>query len=294
VPGPVLTALSSHKVEYDVFTAEAERRRAAHGNADALKALSSLVEESPGDTVLTRDIGITAMAWGLSADAYHLFRRVAAARPYEPQTYRAMAQALTRLGQIDLAIAYFEIGLAGRWDGRFGEFRKILAVEYLELLRRIANGEVKTSVPDLAKDRLATVAGEVQIGRADLVVMITWNTDATDVDLHVVEPSGEECFYSHPQTASGGRITQDVTQGYGPEMYVLKTAPEGRYVIRAKYFASDSNRTTARTKVQALVIEDYGTGKQKVSERLVTLEYGKDMHEIAQVQRKAGAQIASP
>src|ERR1041384_7096116 len=108
------------------------------------------------------------------------------------------------------------------------------------------------------------VAREDRIARAGLVVMITWNTDATDVDLHVIEPSGEECFYSHPQTASGGRITQDVTQGYGPEMYVLKAAPEGRYVIRAKYFASDSNRTSARTKVQALVIEDYGTGKQRV------------------------------
>lgn len=294
VPPGILQALTTHKVEYDPFTAEAERRRAAHGNADALKALSSLVEENPGDTVLTRDVGISAMTWGLSADAYHLFRRVAAARPYEPQTYRAMAQALVRLGQVDLAIAYFEIGLAGQWDGRFGEFRKILAVEYLQLLRRIANGEVKTSVPDFAKDRLSSVASEVQIGRADLVVMITWNTDATDVDLHVIEPGGEECFYSHPRTASGGRITQDVTQGYGPEMYVLERAPAGDYVIRAKYFASDRNRASARTKVQALVIEDYGTGKQRMTERMVTLEYGKDMHEIARLQRKSGSQVAAP
>jgi hypothetical protein len=294
LPAPIVQALATHKVEYDPFTAEAERRRAAHGNADALKALSSLVEENPGDTVLTRDVGISAMTWGLAADAYHLFRRVAAARPYEPQTYRAMAQALVRLGQIDLAIAYFEIGLAGRWDGRFGEFRKILAVEYLELLRRVANGEVKTSVPDFAKDRLSSVANEVQIGRAALVVMITWNTDATDVDLHVIEPSGEECFYGHPETASGGRITQDVTQGYGPEMYVLKATPSGSYVIRAKYFASDSNRASARTKVQALVIEDYGTGKQRMTERMVTLEYGKQMHEIARIERRAGAQVASP
>ena len=294
LPAAFVQALASHKVEYDPFTAEAERRRGALGNADALKALSSLVEENPGDTVLTRDVGISAMTWGLSADAYHLFRRVAAARPYEPQTYRAMAQALVRLGQIDLAIAYFEIGLAGRWDPRFGEFRKILAVEYLELLRRVANGEAKTNVPDFAKDRLSAVANDVQIGRADLVVMITWNTDATDVDLHVIEPSGEECFYSHPQTATGGRITQDVTQGYGPEMYVLPRAPSGDYVIRAKYFASDRNRASARTKVQALVIEDYGTGKQRMTERMVTLEYGKDMHEIARIQRKAGSQIAAP
>lgn len=294
VPAAITAALASHKVEYDAFTAEAERRRTAYGNADALKALSSLVEENPGDGVLARDVGISAMTWGLSADAYHLFRRVAAARPYEPQTYRAMAQSLVKLGQIDLAIAYFEIGLAGRWDGRFGEFTKILAVEYLELLRRIANGSARTSVPEFAKDRLSSVASSVQIGRADLVVMITWNTDATDVDLHVIEPSGEECYYSHRTTQSGGQITQDVTQGYGPEMFVLPSAPAGQYTVRAKYFASDRNRTSARTKVQALVIEDYGTGKQRVSERMVTLEYGKEMHEIAVIQRKAATQVAAP
>ncbi len=56
--------------------------------------------------------------------------------------------------------------------------------------------------------------------------MITWNTDTTDVDLHVIEPSGEECFYRHRNTRrSGGRLTQDVTQGYGPEMYVLPARP---------------------------------------------------------------------
>ena len=43
-------------------------------------------------------------------------------------------------------------------------------------------------------------------------------------------------------TQSGGKLTQDVTQGYGPEMYVLPSAPAGRYQIRAHYFAQVSPR----------------------------------------------------
>jgi len=287
-------ALRSHKLEYDAVSAEAERRRAAAGPADALKALSSLVEENPGDSVLARDIGFSAMTWGLHADAYHLFRRVAAARPFEPQTYRAMASALASMSQADLAIAYFEVGLAGQWDGRFGEFRKILGIEYQHLLRRIAAGELKTSVADFAKDRLTTVASEFPIGRADVLVMITWNTDNTDVDLHVIEPNKEDCHYAHRVTSNGGRITQDVTQGYGPEMYTIASAPSGTYQVQAHYFASDQNRASTRTKVQATVFEDWGTSNQRVTDKLVTLEYGKSSHPIASITHGPSAKIAAP
>jgi hypothetical protein len=294
IPDAVQQSLRKHDLDYDVISAEAQRRRQSLGPADALRALSSLVEENPGDAVLARDVAVSAMTWGLSADAYHLFRRVAAARPYEPQTYRGLAQALARLGHSDLAMAYFEVGLAGQWDQRFGDFHRILGVEYLELLRRVVNGQAKTSVPDLVVKRLDAVSSAIQLGRADMVVMITWNTDATDVDLHVIEPSGEECFYGHSRTQSGGQITADVTQGYGPEMFVLPGAPAGRYVIRAKYYASDRNRASARTKVHAVIIEDYGTGRQRMTDKVVTLEYNKDMHELLQVVRGASAQVAGP
>lgn len=287
LPKNIVDLLATHKLDYDVISGEAERRRSAAGPADALKALSSLVEENPGDAVLARDVGISAMSFGLSADAFHLFRRVANSRPYEPQTYRAMGQALTRMGQADLAIAYFEVALAGRWDGRFGDFRKIVAVEYFDLLQQITSGKMKTSVPDFAKQRLPEVAREVQIDSADIVVMITWNTDGTDVDLHVTEPGGETCFYGNRNTRMGGKLTQDVTQGYGPEMYVLKNAQSGQYLVQAKYFASDRNRASTRTKVSVVVIEDYGTQAQRMSERVVTLAYDKDMHDLFKIGRKA-------
>lgn len=287
LPKQIFDSLATHKLEYDLISGEADRRRTSAGPADALKALSSLVEENPGDAVLARDVGISAMSYGLSADAFHLFRRVANSRPFEPQTYRAMAQALTRLGQADLAIAYFEVALAGNWDGRFGDFRKIVAVEYFDLLQKIATGKLKSNIGDFAKRRLPEVARSVQIGSADIVVMITWNTDGTDVDLHVTEPGGELCFYGHRDTRMGGRLTQDVTQGYGPEMYVLKNAESGQYLVQAKYFASDRNRASTRTKVSVIVIEDYGTDAQRMSERVVTLAYDKDMHDLFKIGRKS-------
>jgi uncharacterized protein YfaP (DUF2135 family) len=171
----------------------------------------------------------------------------------------------------------------GTWDSRFGELQAIVELDELRFLRHIQPNQ--TSAIDYVKSRLGTLAQKVGIDKADVVVTITWNTDNTDVDLHVMEPSGEECFYSHPSTRSGGRLTRDVTQGYGPEMYVLPRAPKGRYDVRAHYFASDTNRASARTKVYVTVIENWGTAAERAKEQVVTLESGKEYHDIASLQR---------
>ena len=192
-----------------------------------------------------------------------------------------MAQALAREGRADLALALYEVLLAAEWDPRFGEFKKIAGFEYSRLLRDAAAGRARVSVPDFARARLGQLKGRFGPDRSDLVVMITWNTDNTDVDLHVTEPSGEECFYQHRETRSGGNLTQDVTRGYGPEMYLLPRAKPGKYLVRAHYYASDRNRASAATKVYATLVENWGEQNEKVTERVVSLESGKDMHDVA-------------
>jgi uncharacterized protein YfaP (DUF2135 family) len=44
------------------------------------------------------------------------------------------------------------------------------------------------------------------------------------MDLWVIEPTGEKCYYSHPSTKIGGRLSKDLTGGYGPEEYMVKNA----------------------------------------------------------------------
>ncbi|MBN1420681.1 MAG: hypothetical protein JXP34_18055 [Planctomycetes bacterium] len=283
VPGEIQEQLASKDLDYDALAKEAERRRAELSPADALKALSSLVENDPGDAVLARDVGFSAMELGLGGHAYHLFRRVAASRPYEPQTYRAMAGLLDDLERGDLALAWYEVCLAGTWPDRFGAFRRIAGLDYLRFLRRAAGGERQTSVADYAAARLETIGKEFLIGEPDLLVTITWNTDGTDIDLHVIEPTGEECYYSHNRTKIGGELTEDVTQGYGPEMYVLRKAVAGTYKIRVRYYSEDRNRASARTKVYATIYERWGAKDEKVTRRVVTLIEGKEFQDIAGV-----------
>lgn len=281
VSAAVAEQLRTHELVYDDIVAEAERRRAKLSAADGLKALSSLVEANPGDTVMARDVAFIASDWGVGAQTYHLLQRVAATRPEEPQTYHALALSLAELGANDLAMLNFEIAYSGQWDGRFGAFHDIVAMDYARFLR--ATPVKSLANRGLAQERVAQLRQESGIDTSDLVVMITWNTDNTDVDLHVIEPNGAECYYKNPETISGGRLTRDVTQGYGPEMYTNERAGRGRYKIFAHYFASNQNRMSTRTKVYATIYENFGTSKETVTRKTVPLRDGKENHEIAVV-----------
>jgi uncharacterized protein YfaP (DUF2135 family) len=149
----------------------------------------------------------------------------------------------------------------------------------------VANGRVKSSLAGYAEARMATLAGTQLRDTADVAALIFWNTDGTDVDLHVIEPSGEECFYQHTQTASGGHISRDVTTGYGPELYLLPKAPAGNYRVSAHYFAADANRASTRTKVFALIYEGWGTTEEKVTVKALALTGRSENHELATVKR---------
>lgn len=46
------------------------------------------------------------------------------------------------------------------------------------------------------------------VGTGDVQVTLSWNADS-DVDLHVVDPSGEEIYWSNRRSASGGQLDLD-------------------------------------------------------------------------------------
>lgn len=275
--------LDSGKLNYVSVTEQATRRSEKHGAADGLRTLSSLIEQNPGDPVLTRDVAFSAIEWGLGGQAYPLLKRTASMRPYEPQSYQAMAQCLAEIGHADLAMIYYEVALNARWHERYKDVHQIAGVEYLRLLRRINSGQLSSHAPEYAKARIEALAGQTPIQTADLVITMMWNTDRTDVDLHIVEPTGEECFYDHPQTRIGGKITRDVTEGYGPEMYTLPNAKHGNYKILANYFGTDANRTNVRSKVYITVYEDFGGKRERISKKTITLSDQKEKRELTTV-----------
>jgi uncharacterized protein YfaP (DUF2135 family) len=105
----------------------------------------------------------------------------------------------------------------------------------------------------------------------DIRVVLNWDTPNSDMDLHVTDPSGETCYYGHQKTALGGRISADVTQGYGPEEFLLKKAIPGRYLIKAKFFGTRQQTVVGATTVKLELFLRYATGRMENKSALLRL-----------------------
>ena len=116
-----------------------------------------------------------------------------------------------------------------------------------------------------------------------LRIVMSWDADETDIDLHVLEPNGEEAFYGNRRTAEGGFVSEDVTTGYGPEEYLKKDLESGVYKILSNYFASHQAALTGATTVTATVYTDWGTAQEKRQVLTLRLDKPKDKHLIGEV-----------
>lgn len=96
----------------------------------------------------------------------------------------------------------------------------------------------------------------LQVGSGDIQISASW-TDSADVDLHVIDPSGEEIYFGHKTAASGGTLDLDANAACSPNesaprvfysnenvVWALGTAPNGTYTVILDYW---SNCSVAQT-----------------------------------------------
>lgn len=96
---------------------------------------------------------------------------------------------------------------------------------------------------------------------ARLRIVLSWDTDNTDLDLHLVTPDGEHAWYRNRQLANGGALDLDVTTGYGPEIFSSPTPVAGEYLVYVNYYGGrgDDMLTTA----QFTIVAEEGTIHEK-------------------------------
>ncbi len=96
------------------------------------------------------------------------------------------------------------------------------------------------------------------LGTGDVQVTLNWPQTGVDLDLHVVDPSGNEIYYGNPSSPTGGQLDWDNQEGGGTPENIFWTgggAPKGTYKVSVVYYAGDkpadwSIRTVVNGKVQ--------------------------------------------
>ncbi|GHU25723.1 hypothetical protein FACS1894172_17730 [Spirochaetia bacterium] len=116
------------------------------------------------------------------------------------------------------------------------------------------SGVVNQKAPEIAQAN-----GTINGGRGDVKVTLSWDNLA-DVDLHVVDPSGEQISYYHKNSQSGGELDFDNMYGYGPENIYWPTggAPNGTYDVYVNFYGIGTSGAYNSSSNYTVVIRAFG------------------------------------
>jgi uncharacterized protein YfaP (DUF2135 family) len=95
-----------------------------------------------------------------------------------------------------------------------------------------------------------------------LRVVLSWDSDGTDLDLHVVAPDGGHAWYGNRVMPNGGALDVDVTTGYGPEIFSSAAPARGNYHVYVNYYGSGRD-TSALTVAQVAIITNENTPSER-------------------------------
>lgn len=242
----------------------------------AIQILSNLAELELENRSLLRVLGYKLRYMGELEQAKYIFEIVKNLFPEEPQSYRDLALVLDELGEAQAAFDMYKEVLDRPMPERFTGIEQIVLVEMNRLLSRS-----KAQGLDLDTRRIDPAF--IRPVEADLRVVINWDTDASDMDLWVTDATGEKCYYSNKLTKSGGHLSRDVTQGYGPEEYLVRKAIPGPYRIQTDYYGTHSQKMLAPVTLYAEVYTDYGRPEETRKTSVFRLDGRKQVVHVGDV-----------
>lgn len=222
----------------------------------SLKVLSTLAELDLENEELYKTISYLLKQRGNYDKELWITKKILEWRPFDAQSHRDYALALVDNKKPQEALNIYKSLLYQEFTDeisiRDNGIEEILIMEINNILKQ--NNNVDGSKID---DRLKA---DLPV---DIRVVINWNKDNTDIDLWVTDPKGEDCSYDHKSTKIGGRLSNDFTQGFGPEQFLLKKAIKGKYKIKTNFFGERQNILSGPTTIMAEVYLYYSDGRQE-------------------------------
>ncbi len=255
-----------------------------------LRILSNLAEMKIENAALLRVYAWRLQEAGELDRALEIFERVRTMRSDEPQSHRDVALLLIQrynktAQQADAlrAVRLLYDVVINKWQ-RFEQIEVLALTELNALLAKMP--------VDLRQQCQFIDARVQQHLPVDVRIVLSWDADNTDIDLHVHEPSGEVAKYSHNRTYIGGFVSRDFTQGYGPEDYFVKKAMTGEYKIYCHYYGSRQQTLVGPCTVTATVYTNYGRPDEQKQVLTLRLNKPRDTYLVGSI--TIGADMIKP
>ena len=206
---------------------------------NAARAYGSLIDLFPSRADLRRTAGNWLEALG-SPDAFALavdtYRNAVVQRPDHPSSHRMYAYSLLAAGRPADAFAAIEAGVTQRYPSdRFRGVSRILTEDAGIIGAALVKAEPARRSEVI--ERLNLIGARLDEAPS-LRFVLSWETDANDVDFHITDGRGNHAYYQDKTLASGGQLYDDVTTGYGPECFAIPgTARAWPYKLEAHYYS---------------------------------------------------------
>lgn len=205
--------------------------------------------------------------------AIEIYEEIIRIRGEEPQAFRDLALAHLERGNYQKALDLLYKVISESWEENEKRFTGIKTIALIEMNNIIALHRGKVNISAIPKDL-------IQNYPMDIRIVLNWSSDNVDVDLWVTDPNGEKCFYSNKETRLGGRISNDMTSGYGPEEFLLKKAIAGNYKIEADFYGDTRQGVNGNVTIDAQLFTNYGRSNQKMKEITLTLSGVKQVVQV--------------
>jgi len=240
----------------------------------AVVVLSNIVEMKLDSVELLLTAANKLMELGEYQYAVDVFEKILKLRGEDPQSYRNLALAYQAAGKNQKSLEMFYKILTGTWE-RFEDIKQIVFVE----MNNLISLNPGMNLSDINKKLIFAMPVNVRI-------VLGWSTDDTDIDIHVRDPYGETAFYENRQTRIGGRVSEDITDGFGPEEFMLKNAVDGDYEIWTNNYGDSRQSISGPTTLYLDIYTFYGTKNQTHKRVLVRTENVKENNVIGTVNFK--------
>ena len=210
--------------------------------------------------------------------ASFIFDQVLKLRPEDSQSYR------------DLALAYQEIGKSQK---AFDLLNKIVSGAVYENegrrkfqgMQTITKNEINKLIQNTSKLNEEALESYNKIEtNFDVRVVIDWNHNDTDIDLHIIDPNFEECSYKNVKTQIGGEISKDMTQGFGPEEFTIRNAKDGAYFVKVNYYGDRYQKIENPTFMKVTLFRNFGKPNETKEIKVVRLSKSKDNQIVAKIE----------
>lgn len=234
---------------------------------DALRAAEAALELPARDNQTLFIVAQRLLRYGEPDRAIYLLERLVEREADRPHPLLALADAWAKRGRatnnrdnLRTALQVFVDTAMKRWPDEYGRVNEYALAEANAVIVAMGGSDLGVAIDPKFVAALPL----------DVRVVVQWNTPRTDLDLWVEQPNGTAIGFSKRASAEGARYLHDITQGYGPEEFMIRSALDGTWRIELDTFSADQRNPNGPSTATVRIIRKFATPEQ--SEELVDVE----------------------